>query len=114
MIRHVLTPSSLLYKISTDLCLNRMRTRRRKPETQNEELLLSIATDEDIESLVQNRSLLDRIFAREPKSTRTIAVLHYVDRMTLQEVAEVMDMSVSGVRKRLRVLKQNGKQDKKF
>ena len=103
------TPSSLLYKIATDLCLNRLRTRRRKPETYDETLLLSIATDDDIEKLVQHRSLLDRIFAREPKSTRVIAVLHFVDKMTLEEVAEVMDMSVSGIRKRLRILKQNGK-----
>ena len=103
------TPSSLLYKIATDLCLNKLRTRRRKPETYDEVLLNSIATDDDIESLVQNRSLLDRIFSREPKSTRVIAVLHYVDKMTLDEVAKVMGMSVSGIRKRLRILKQNGK-----
>ena len=102
-------PSSLLYKIATDLCLNKLRTRKRKPETYDETLLLSIATDDDIESLVQNRSLLDRIFAREPKSTRTIAVLHYVDKMTLEEVAAVMNMSVSGIRKRLRILKENGR-----
>ena len=102
-------PSSLLYKVATDLCLNRLRTRKRKPETYNEELLQSIATDEDIESLVQRRSILDWIFAREPESTRVIAVLHYVDKMTLEEVAEIMGMSVSGIRKRLRILKQNGK-----
>ena len=102
-------PSSLLYKIATDLSLNRLRTRKRKPETYDEVLLHSIATDEDIESLVQNRSLLDLIFAREPKSTRVIAVLHYVDKMTLEEVASVMGMSVSGIRKRLRILKENGK-----
>ena len=103
------TPSSLLYKIATDLCLNKLRTRKRKPETYDDVLLNSIATDDDIESLVQNRSLLDRIFSREPKSTRVIAVLHYVDKMTLEEVAKVMNMSVSGIRKRLRILKQNGK-----
>ena len=102
-------PSSLLYKIATDLCLNRLRTRRRKPETYDDALLHSIATDEDIESLVHSRSILDRIFAREPKSTRVMAVLHYVDKMTLEEVAKIMNMSVSGIRKRLRILKQNGK-----
>ena len=102
-------PSSLLYKIATDLCINRLRSRKRKPETYNDVLLHSIATDEDIETLVQNRSILDRIFSREPKSTRVIAVLHYVDKMTLSEVAKVMGMSVSGIRKRLRILKENGK-----
>ena len=34
-------PSSLLYRMATNICLNRLRDRRRKPETANEELLLS-------------------------------------------------------------------------
>ena len=34
-----------------------------------------------------------------------MAILHYVDGMTLQEVADEVGMSVSGVRKRLRGLR---------
>ena len=34
-----------------------------------------------------------------------MAVLHYVDGLTLEEVAEETGMSVSGVRKRLRGLR---------
>lgn len=34
-----------------------------------------------------------------------MAILHYVDGLTLDETAAEMGMSVSGVRKRLRVLK---------
>ena len=34
-----------------------------------------------------------------------MALLHYVDGMTLEEVAEEVGMSVSGVRKRLRGLR---------
>ena len=36
---------------------------------------------------------------------RTMAVLHYVDGMTLEQVARECGMSVSGVRKRLRGLR---------
>ena len=43
--------------------------------------------------------------AREKPSTRVIAVLHLVDGMTLEEVAREVGLSVSGVRKRLRMLK---------
>jgi AcrR family transcriptional regulator len=46
--------------------------------------------------------LLDRLFRRHPESTRTMAVLHHVDGMTLEQVARECGMSVSGVRKRLR------------
>lgn len=34
-----------------------------------------------------------------------MAILHYVDGMTLQEVADEVGMSVSGMRKRLRGLR---------
>jgi len=42
---------------------------------------------------------------REQASTRTIAVMHLVDGLTLEEVAREVGLSVSGVRKRLRTLK---------
>ena len=50
--------------------------------------------------------ILDRLFSGQPESTKLIAVLHYVDRLTLEEVASEVGMSVSGVRKRLRTLKE--------
>ena len=49
--------------------------------------------------------VLDWLFGRNPESSRTIAVLHYVDGLTLEEVARETNMSVSGVRKRLRKLR---------
>ena len=48
------------------------------------------------------RQLLSRLFGSEPESTRVIAVLHLQDGLTLEQVAEEVQMSVSGVRKRLR------------
>jgi len=99
-------PSALLYKIATDTCLNRLRTRRRKPETQDEALLHSIASSDDPARMTAQRSLLGQIFKREQPSTQVMAVLHYVDKMTLEEVAQTVNLSVSGVRKRLRVLQE--------
>jgi RNA polymerase sigma-70 factor (ECF subfamily) len=64
----------------------------------------------DSEANAESRTLagriLDRLFAGQPESTRLIAVLHYVDRLTLEEVASEVGLSVSGVRKRLRTLKE--------
>ena len=100
-------PSSLLYRMATNLCLNRIRNNRRRHETSGEEELLDrIADLEDPESRLEARSVLDYLFGRHRESTRTIAVLHFVDRMTLEEVAREAGMSVSGVRKRLRALRQ--------
>lgn len=97
--------SSLLWTIATNLCLNKLRSKRRRPEDPAGDLLAQIAAADDTESRGAARSLLDRLFAREPASTGTIAVLHLLDGMTLQEVADVVGLSVSGVRKRLRTLK---------
>jgi len=97
--------SSLLWTIATNVCLNKLRSRRRRPEDPASALLAEIAAADDGESRGLARALLERMFAREPASTGTIAVLHLLDGMTLQEVAEVVGLSVSGVRKRLRTLR---------
>ncbi len=99
-------PSSLLYRMATNVCLNRIRSRSRRPEDARDDLLERIAVMEDgAHEQVAARSLLDRLFAREQESTRVIAVLHLVDGMTLEETAAEVGMSVSGVRKRLRPLR---------
>ena len=95
---------SLLYCIATRVCLNRLRSRRRRPEAPDGALLQAIADVSDLESRFSASALLDRLFGREPASTRTIAVLHLVDGMTHEQVADAVGMSVSGVRKRLRTL----------
>jgi RNA polymerase sigma-70 factor (ECF subfamily) len=97
-------PSSLLYKIATHVCLNRIRARARRAESREEAVLLNIASGDDVEARSAAGRLLDRIFDRHPESTRVMAVLHYVDGMTLEEVARETSLSVSGVRKRLRTL----------
>ena len=94
-------PSSLLFTIATNLSLNRLRDRRRAPDLPGDEVLERIAQRTDLDAPL----LLDRLFRRHPESTRTMAVLHFVDGMTLEQVARDCGMSVSGVRKRLRALR---------
>jgi RNA polymerase sigma-70 factor (ECF subfamily) len=101
--------SSLLFRLATNVCLNLLRSTRRKPEDAHDELVLNIAQDLDVESRTQARSVLARLFADEPETTATIAVLHWVDGMTWDEVAREVNMSVSGVRKRARGITQRVK-----
>ena len=98
-------PSSLLYTMATNVCLNKIRSKRRRPEHADADLLARIAAAENVEPRIAARSALGRLFEREKASTGTIAVLHLLDGMTLEEVAREVGMSVSGVRKRLRPLK---------
>jgi RNA polymerase sigma-70 factor (ECF subfamily) len=101
-------PSSLLYRIATNTCLNILRGEKRRPLSGREELLMEIASFDRHEERSAVRAFLDELFSREKASTRTIAVLHYVDRLTLEETAAEVGLSVSGVRKRLRALRKRG------
>jgi RNA polymerase sigma-70 factor, ECF subfamily len=98
-------PSSLLFRIATNVCLNRLRTKRRRPEDGDPDLVAAIAERTDPSARSAARSALDALFRQEPNDTALIAVLHLHDKMTLEEVAAEVGMSVSGVRKRLAKLR---------
>ena len=98
-------PSSLLYRIATNLCLNRIHDRQRRATMPGDGFLERVAVLDDTEPRLEARSVLERLFGRHQESTRTMAVLHFQDGMTLEEVAGEVGMSVSGVRKRLRGLR---------
>ncbi len=97
--------SSLLYRIATNVSLNKLRTRRRKPEVADDDMLAALAHAGDLEDATHGRSLVAKLFGRVSESTTTMAVMHWVDGMSLDEVAAETGMSVSGVRKRLRLLR---------
>jgi len=97
-------PSSLLHQIATHVCLNKLRGSRRKPEDPEDERVMQIAGSEDLERRTFAQRALEAVFGRVPANSRDIAVLHFVDGMTLEQTAAEVGMSVSGVRKRLRGL----------
>lgn len=102
--------SSLLYRIATNVCLNKIRSKSRRPEDPETDLLMRIAGASADTDRTEARGMLDALLGREPESTGTIAVMHLHDGHTLEEVAKEVGMSVSGVRKRLRKLRANLKE----
>jgi len=102
-------PSSLLYRMATNICINVIRTEGRKPVIGDDAVLSGIAFYDELEERSAARSILDRIFMNEKESTREMAVMHYVDGMKLEDISAEFGLSVSGVRKRLRKLKSNVK-----
>jgi RNA polymerase sigma-70 factor (ECF subfamily) len=99
-------PSSLLYTIATNHCLNILRGQK---DMSGAEVLEEItASGENMENRITQKMMLEEIFSQEKSSTRLIAYLHYVDRLTLEETAQFVGLSVSGVRKRLRKLRETG------
>ncbi len=95
-------PSSLLYRIATNVCLNIIRSRKAARTDGDDEVLNRIARCDEQETRTLAEVILERLFGREKPSTREMAVLHFVDGMTYGEVARETRFSVSGVRKRLR------------
>ncbi len=106
---HDEAPSALLLGVATNFCLTRMRPLRPHPDPGDALLLGPTAAGEEEtgEGRTMARDLLGRLFGGDPlgASTRTMAVMHLLDGLTLEEVAAEVGMSVSGVRKRLRTLK---------
>jgi RNA polymerase sigma-70 factor (ECF subfamily) len=107
--------SSLLYTMATNICLNILRQRKRQGVMSDSRTLsLSMfnqgvddkpviepgSFDPEFEK-VENTMLMDVIFQDESETTRTICFLYHCDNMTLQEVADITGMSISGVRKKL-------------
>jgi RNA polymerase sigma-70 factor (ECF subfamily) len=98
-------PSSLLYRMATNVCLNLMRTARRRPEVPAEWPDDAVAHQADPEVTALSRSILARLFGG-PGPAAAIAVHRYLDEMTLAEVAREVGLSATSVRKRLLQLTQ--------
>jgi RNA polymerase sigma-70 factor (ECF subfamily) len=101
-------PSSLLYRMATNRCLNVLRGAKRRRDTPDEETLARFQAPENLEEQIEGRDLLERLFVGERESTRRMATLHYRDGMTLRATAAAVGMSESGVRKRMRALRGKG------
>src|SRR5262245_28942323 len=70
-------PAALLLRVATNVCLNRLRTRRRRPEDADDQRLMEIAALDDGagEGRTLARNILGKLFgAGDPlaASTRTI------------------------------------------
>lgn len=95
-------PSSFLYRVATNVCLNIIRSEKRNPEVDIDGGLIEIVDSIDPSSNWASRNILTRIFSVQKDTSAYIAVLFYLDGMTLEEIAREVGLSVSGVRKRLR------------
>jgi RNA polymerase sigma-70 factor (ECF subfamily) len=101
-------PSSLLYRMATNRCLNMLRSARRRRDTPDEDALLRVQAPGSVEEEIEGRDLVSRLFEGERESTQRMAAMHHRDGMTLRDTAAAMGMSESGVRKRMRSLRIKG------
>lgn len=95
--------SSYLYSMATNHSLNILKRRKKMFNCWE---VPEIVNEDDLEEKILNAIEISEIFKKFPKSTKVIAELRYVSKFKLDEIAEAVGMSQSGVRKRLRKLKE--------
>jgi RNA polymerase sigma-70 factor (ECF subfamily) len=92
-------PSTWLWKTSTHVCLNQLRTRRRRREDTMEEVVLS-GRDAWLDG-VEIREILDRLLDGEDEITQQCVLYHFVDGMTHDEAGVLVGLGGAAVRKRI-------------
>ena len=99
--------SSLFYVTATRVCLNKIRSEKLRSGPDFEKISETLSDNEAGErekEKIEASMVLEKIFESRDKKDYLIATLHFADGLTYDETAELVNMSVSGVRKRLRLL----------
>lgn len=108
-------PTTYLYKVTTTTCLNRLRSRRRRPEDPVDEIPQPVPDGgfHNVSPMkaIEIRQLVDRLLADQDERTQQCVLYHYVDGMTHNEVGEMLGISGAAVRKRISRFRDGVRQD---
>jgi RNA polymerase sigma factor (sigma-70 family) len=99
-------PSALLYRIATNLCLNRIREERRWGSGEYRDILHHLTFFNNPEDTVVAENLLECVLKERKEPDRQVAVMYFIDGMTLKEIAATVKLSISAVHKRLENLRR--------
>jgi RNA polymerase sigma-70 factor (ECF subfamily) len=83
------SPVTWLYRITTNLCLNRLRDSGRRAQLLREQEPPRHAAPPGIDDLLTVRRLLERI----PEELREVAIYYHVDQMNQDEIAALIGTS---------------------
>jgi DNA-directed RNA polymerase specialized sigma24 family protein len=94
----------LLYTIATNVCLDRLRAKKRRNirETDGEKEFSAV---DGCYEQVDAELLVQLILEDESEETCKICYMYHADGMTLKEIGKTVGMSVSGVQKKLETFK---------
>lgn len=92
------SPMTWVYRITTNLCLNRIRDEGRRRQLLAER---AEEVDEARPADAEDKATLARILRRVPEELREIAVYRWVDHMTQDEIAAIVKTSRRTVGNRL-------------
>lgn len=89
-------PMGWLYRVTTNLCLNRLRDAKRRTE-----ILSGYSVEETQDQDADTTILVRRILERVPDELQDIAVYYYVDDLSHDEIADIVGVSRRTVGNRL-------------
>ena len=101
-------PSSLLYTMATNVCLNRLRGRKWEEDFFSGGDEFFFAEDGGYEQ-VDAKLLARAILEDESEETRIICFMYHGDGMNLREIGEAVGLSISGVRKKLMAFRKRAR-----
>jgi len=104
-------PSSLLYTMATNVCLNRLRRKKRETVRDfsgGDEEKAGSSVDISFDQ-IEARMLMEIILKDESEMNRAICFMYHIDGMTLKEIGEAVGLSFAGVRKRLEAFRNRAK-----
>lgn len=103
-------PSSLLYTMATNTCLNRLGKRKRESPrdifAEGDSPFFSADAGFD---QVEAKLIWDAVLKDESEMNRAICFMYHADGMTLQEIGEAVGLSIAGVHKRLEAFKSRAR-----
>ncbi len=84
--------STWLYRIAVNVCLGNLR---RKPTTSLDGLEYKLGNEERDDDLVEE---VQRVLSQMPPVYRTLLILRHFEELSYSEIAEIMNISIGGVK----------------
>lgn len=104
--------STWLYRIATNLCIDRIR--KKKPDfyldaevsgtdglTMYSQIPADTALPEDEVESIELQEIIQREISRLPEKYRSVIVLKYIEELSLNEISEILDMPLGTVKTRI-------------
>jgi RNA polymerase sigma-70 factor (ECF subfamily) len=95
-----------MYRVTTHVCLDRLRKKRTHPTIEDPEAVQRLLADTHDEA---DRRAIVQVLDRMDATTQTLAVHHYVDGMKMEEVAELAGLSRKTVGKKLAAFREKAR-----
>jgi RNA polymerase sigma-70 factor (ECF subfamily) len=96
------TPTAWLHRVTTNLCLNRLRDRNRRRE-----ILASAGPPPSAVAAVgEPRALVREILGRIPDELQEVAIYFHLDELTYEEIADLLAVSKRTVCNRLAAFRE--------